>query len=805
MSAVSSTGTANSGTNGVSTGTSVPLTITGLASGINTSEIIQELEAVQQQQVTNLTGQQTTLTNQETAFQTIESDLLALQTDTNTLSESVNGVFDARTVTSSDQSIATGAASGGATPGVYSFTVNSLAQAQEIASQGFASSGSTITQGTFSFQVGSGSVTSVTIDGTNDTLQGLASAINNSDAGVTATIVNDGSTNQPYRLLLTSNTTGTAGAITITNGLGADSNGASQPVFGSTYIGPVNAGAANTSTSAVTSNSGAGNYTGTKNDTYTFTVQNTGTVGTDSINIDWTDSAGATGTIALNSSNANMPQTVADGLTLSFGAGTLSQGDTFTVQAYQPNVQQATNASVTVGSGSGALTVASSTNQVDNVIPGVTLNLVSANSSEPVTLTVSADTSSIESAIQSFVTDYNSVITAINTDTAFNSTTNTGAVLLGNSDASSIESELATGAGTVVPGLSQVNNLTAIGISTNADGTLSLDTSTLSSILNGQTAGVSIDDVKNLFTLSGSSNVAGVQFVAGSNNTVASATPYQVDITQAATQGSVTGTAALSGTIAVTSSTNTVTLSADGGSAQTLTIPTGSYTAAQLTNVVQTLLASNTSLSGVQASLNGSALTLTSSSYGSASQIDVTGGTALGLLGLSTGQTGAGQDVAGSFVVGGKTEAATGTGQLLTGNSGNTNTDGLEVLVTLTPTEVAANPQIDLTVSRGVASTLGQTLNGLLDPTTGRLQTITTSFQDQIQSIQNTINQDNSLISQQEAQLTAQFAAMESIISQLKNESSVISTLADDLNSSSSSSSSTSGLSLPSTSSSSSS
>ena len=54
----------------------------------------------------------------------------------------------------------------------------------------------------------------------SDTLQTLVTAINKLNAGVTASIVNDGSSN-PYRLFLTSNQSGTAGALIVdTSGMG---------------------------------------------------------------------------------------------------------------------------------------------------------------------------------------------------------------------------------------------------------------------------------------------------------------------------------------------------------------------------------------------------------------------------------------------------------------------------------------------------------------------------------------------------------------------------------------------------------
>src|SRR5439155_17816627 len=103
-----------------------------------------------------------------------------------------NGVLAIRSVASSDQSLVTAAAGNGATPGVYNVRVNSLARAHQIASQGFDSADSTITQGTLQLKVGSGATT-ITIDSTNNTLQGLANAINGSGVGVAAAIINDGS------------------------------------------------------------------------------------------------------------------------------------------------------------------------------------------------------------------------------------------------------------------------------------------------------------------------------------------------------------------------------------------------------------------------------------------------------------------------------------------------------------------------------------------------------------------------------------------------------------------------------------
>src|SRR6185436_4198739 len=103
-----------------------------------------------------------------------------------------------------------------------------------------------------------------------------------------------------------------------------------------------------------TSNSGAGNYTGTANDSFTFTVVGAGTVGTDNgIQIAYSNNSGTqTGTITVD-------QAVVDVVEVQFGTGTLAAGDTFTIDVFAPTIQSAANARVQLGTGGGAIVVQS--------------------------------------------------------------------------------------------------------------------------------------------------------------------------------------------------------------------------------------------------------------------------------------------------------------------------------------------------------------------------------------------------------------------------------------------------------------
>jgi flagellar hook-associated protein 2 len=180
---------------------------------------------------------------------------------------------------------------------------------------------------------------------------------------------------------------------------------------------------------------------------------------------------------------------------------------------------------------------------------------------------------------------------------------------------------------------------------------------------------------------------------------------------------------------------------------------------------VQSAINGNSQLSGEQvtAAVNGSGhLVLTSQHYGTTSQVAIGSGNALASLGFTGNETGSGQDVAGSFVVNGVTEAATGKGQILTGNSTNANTAGLIVSSSLTPGQITGTPEATLTVTQGVAAHVGNVLSAMLDPVSGQLTTIQQSLQKQASNIGDSITSLQKALNLQQAQLLQQFVQMES-------------------------------------------
>jgi flagellar hook-associated protein 2 len=148
-------------------------------------------------------------------------------------------------------------------------------------------------------------------------------------------------------------------------------------------------------------------------------------------------------------------------------------------------------------------------------------------------------------------------------------------------------------------------------------------------------------------------------------------------------------------------------------------------------------------------------------------------GTALSALGFSAGVRATGTDVAGSFTVAGRTEAATGSGQMLVGSSGNANTDGMQVLVTASGPVTA-----DLSVTQGVASRLNGVLNKYVDPVNGRFKSLDNGFKATAEGIDKTIARQSELIAAKKETLLRQFAAMEAAVSKLRGLGNQLSALA---------------------------
>lgn len=657
------------------------LALTGFSTNsLDTQKLVEGLTAVQNAQIKRLEAKKTNLEKKQEAIVGLQTRLQSVATAATRLGTTFTSVFDQKEVSSSSTAIATAAAGSGATPGTFTFSVEQLAVAEQRATQAFASTTTSIATGTLVLQQGTGVSTTITIDGTNNTLAGLADAINGSGADVSASLVRTSTGATPYQLILSGRSTGASQTLTITNNL-----------------------------------SGGGGIT-----------------------------------------------------------------PTFTTV-----IQSAADAEVILGSGPGAITVTSASNTLQELVPGLTVQLRSASPGTPVTLTVANDIGGVKEAVSNLVGAYNEANSYLISQSTYNATTNESGPLFADGSIDGIQNRLLSILGGSISGLSGVSSqLGAIGISFGTDGSLQLDEDRLDAALAGEVNGVDFGSIRRLFVLDGVSGSPQMSLLFAPNGIKAVEGPITVRVTQAATQGSITATNPLALSTVIDGTNNLFSLSVDGQGSGQLSIAAGTYTPAALASALETAINSSSLLGGSQVgvSLDGSnRLVIQSRQYGSSSRLSGFSGLAASTLGFAGSETGSGLDVQGSYSYQGVTEEAVGIGQILRAPNTNTFTSGLETLVTLSSVGVGGT-SLELRLTSGIGSQLSQYISTAADNFGSILARGESSVEDSITGIEERIAQLQTRLDKQKDDLIQRFAAMDALLARLQNTQTLIKQTIDALN-----------------------
>ncbi|GLS89417.1 hypothetical protein GCM10007916_04840 [Psychromonas marina] len=180
--------------------------------------------------------------------------------------------------------------------------------------------------------------------------------------------------------------------------------------------------------------------------------------------------------------------------------------------------------------------ISSSSNEVTNVIEGVTLNLYGETEvGKKVTLRINQDTTKVQEQIEAFVENYNSTISKMNELTAAGGTGSDGGILNGDSTVRSIREQMRSVLNTQVSHIEgSVRSFSDLGMLTERDGTLTLDAAKFAEVLKSD-----MPSVAEFFTASGGSTDPQISF--DSNNSLTKPGSYPVEVTQLATQGTLTG------------------------------------------------------------------------------------------------------------------------------------------------------------------------------------------------------------------------------------------------------------------------
>lgn len=214
------------------------MSVAGLnASSIDVTSVVSQLMEVERGPVDKLNRKSASYETQLSVFSTLKGKISSFQSAVQGLTES--GSFKSFSTGSTNSSALTATAGSTATPGSYTLNVSSLAQSQQLVAAGQLTSNSaigsgasttlnfdfgSITGGTFdsgsgtytgaTFTSGGAGVQTVTIDSSNNTLEGIRDAVNAADIGVSASIVNDGGAS-PYRLVFSSTASGASNSMSI--------------------------------------------------------------------------------------------------------------------------------------------------------------------------------------------------------------------------------------------------------------------------------------------------------------------------------------------------------------------------------------------------------------------------------------------------------------------------------------------------------------------------------------------------------------------------------------------------------------
>jgi len=392
------------------TGFDVTSTVNAIVSNL------QNVETPWEHQLSNLQSQDTVISNLGTLFSNLSSDMRSL-TD-------FQGVLAQKTGSSSDTNVLElTSASASAIAGTHTVVVNHLASTSSGYLAPIANASDTLS-GSITLQVGSGTAKTIDISTLSDqTLAGLAAAINSSGMGITASVLTDSSGS---RLSLVSGTSGANGNITV---------------------------------------------------------------------------------------SAN---TIADGTTsLAYTAATTGADASLTVDG---------------------VNLTSASNTVTNLIPGVTFQLLAPSApGSQVQVIIGNDNSAVESAVSSFVNDYNSLMQAINAQEGNDSSGNPEP-MFGSPTISLLQQQLLSGVNTQNPG----GYLDAV---TNASDTLS--GSITIQVGNGTTQTINVGDSSTPATLAGLAQAIDAANIGVTANVMTNSTGSQLEL--------LSNTAGAGGALTVTS------------------------------------------------------------------------------------------------------------------------------------------------------------------------------------------------------------------------------------------------------------
>ncbi len=403
------------------------------------------------------------------------------------------------------------------------------------------------------------------------------------------------------------------------------------------------------------------------------------------------------------------------------------------------------------------ITVTSSTNVVNSAIEGVTFTL-NATSSTAATVKIDRDTAGIKTKVEAFVKAYNDLNGQLKELGGYNAETKQAGPLQGDSTIRLIQNDLRRLLTTPLTSTGKLQSLKDIGVALDRNGVLQLDSAKLQTQLDADPGAIAA-----LFAKAGKASDSRVTFLKA--GTATKAGTYAVDITQAATKGSLVGAQAAA--LTITAGVNDSLSVTVNGTAATVTLAAATYASADaLAAEVQSRINGATTLSsnslGVTVTNNAGTLTIASNTYGASSSVAVSGNAATDLLGAAPTAT-AGLDVQGTIDGG----DATGTGQKLVSTNGNS--IGMELQIVAT----APGSLGTVTYFEGVSAKLDARISELLNES-GPVRARTDGINTSIRNIERRAQVLTDRLGQIEQRYIRQYSALDTMLAQMSSTSAYL-------------------------------
>jgi len=455
------------------------ITFGGLATGMDTNAIVDQLMAIERQPIDRLNTDKAWFQSRQAAYGAFDGKLKNFLSAIENLGSSED--LRRMSVAASKEEFLSATADSDALPGAsYQVEVVSLAQVQKNVSQGYVDrNAESFGFGEMTLTVGDNEAVTITVDATNNSLAGIMEAINAADTGVNASIINDG-TDSPYRLVLTGEDVASNFSMTST-----------LPIYSGDISAQLQAGGFSSQTADIF---GSGTLELSTGDTINLSNETNSL--TDIMTAINAESATTNVTASIVADGDNFVLSLSGG---SIASTSLSGGN------YDPlsltETQAATQAHIRVDS----IDIYSASNTLDEAIPGVTLDLTSAEEGTTTTVAVSLDEGAIKSQIESFVRVYNDVMSYISSQSTTGDAK--GGILGGDPGMNAVKRRMQTLLTTTISNSGGLAAMSQLGLKTQRDGTLELDDEILTEAIQNN-----LDDVEKLLVGEGETEGVAVRF-----------------------------------------------------------------------------------------------------------------------------------------------------------------------------------------------------------------------------------------------------------------------------------------------------